>query len=74
MQHGGGGIMLFIMDDVPSKLLNANTSISGIENILVEINLRSKEWLMSGSIAKSLATAFILQSLFLSYFIFFVES
>ena len=39
-QHGGG-IMLFIREDIPSKLLNADTSISAIENLLVEINLRS---------------------------------
>ena len=47
-QHGGG-IMLFIREGIPSKLLNADTSISGIENRLVEINLRSKKWLISGS-------------------------
>ena len=47
-QHGGG-IMLFIREEVPSKLLNADPSISGIENLLVKINLRSKKWLISGS-------------------------
>ena len=41
--------MLFIREDIPSKLLNADTSISGIENLLDEINLRSKKWLISGS-------------------------
>ena len=46
-QHGGG-IMLFIREGIPSKLLNADTSF-GIENLLVEINLRSKKWLISGS-------------------------
>ena len=45
----GGGIMLFIKEDIPSTRLNADTSISGIENLLVEINLRSKKWLISGS-------------------------
>ena len=40
--------MLFISEDIPSKLLNADTTI-GIENLLVGINLRSKKWLMSGS-------------------------
>ena len=43
-----GSIMLFIKEDTPTKLLNIDTSISGIEN-LVEINLRSKKWLISGS-------------------------
>ena len=46
-QHGEG-IMLFIREGIPSKLLNADTSF-GIENLLVEINLRSKKWLISGS-------------------------
>ena len=47
-QHRGG-IILFIREGVPSKLLNANTSFSGIENRLVEINLCSQKWLISGS-------------------------
>ena len=42
----GGGIMLFIREDIPSELLNADTSVSG--NLPVEINLRSKKWLISG--------------------------
>ena len=45
----GGGLMLFIREDIPSKLLpNVNPS-GNIENIFVEINLRSKIWLISGS-------------------------
>ena len=45
----GGGLMLFIREDIPSKLLpNVNPS-GNIENIFVEINLKSKEWLISGS-------------------------
>ena len=45
----GGGLMLFVREDIPSKLLpNINPSCN-IENIFVEINLRSKKWLISGS-------------------------
>ena len=41
--------MLFVREDIPSKLLpNINPSCN-IENIFVEINLRSKKWLISGS-------------------------
>ena len=48
IEHGGG-LMLFIREDIPSKLLpNVNPS-GNIENIFVEINLRSKIWLISGS-------------------------
>ena len=43
-----GSIMLFIKEDTPSKLLNIDTSISEIENV-DEINLCSKNWLISGS-------------------------
>ena len=46
-QHGGG-IMLFTREGIPSKILNADTSIR-IENLLVEINLHSKKRLISGS-------------------------
>ena len=41
--------MLFIREGVPSKHLNDDTSISGIENLLVEIKLRCQKWLISGS-------------------------
>ena len=45
----GGDLMLFIIEDIPSKLLpNVNPS-GNIENIFVEINLRSRKWLISGS-------------------------
>ena len=52
-QHGGG-IMLFIREDIPFKLLNADTSISEIENVIAEINLRFKRWLISGSYSSHL--------------------
>ena len=45
----GGGLMLFFREDIPSKLLpNINPSCN-IENIFVDINLRSQKWLISGS-------------------------
>ena len=34
--------MFSIREDIPSKPLNPDTPISGIENAIVEINLRSK--------------------------------
>ena len=41
--------MLFIREEILSKLLpNVNLS-RNIENIFVEVNLRSKKWLISGS-------------------------
>ena len=45
----GGRLMLFVKEDIPSKMLpNINPS-GNIENIFVEINLKSKKWLISGS-------------------------
>ena len=41
--------MLFVREGIPYKLLpNINPS-ENIQNIFVEINLRSKKWLISGS-------------------------
>ena len=43
----GGGILLYIREDIPSKLLSVNKNIEGF---FVEINLRHrKEWLLSCS-------------------------
>ena len=42
-----GGILLYIRDDLPSKLLSINKNIEGF---FVEINLRNKKkWLLSSS-------------------------
>ena len=43
----GGGIMLFVRDDIPSKLLSVENSPT--EAFFVEINLRKKKWLRSCS-------------------------
>ena len=45
----GGGLMLFVREDIPSKLLPNKNHSGNIESIFVEINLRSKKWLISGS-------------------------
>ena len=44
----GGRLMLFVREDIPSKLLPNTNPSDNIENIFVEINLRSKKWLISG--------------------------
>ena len=36
----GGGLLLFVSEDIPSKLLLNVNSSGSIENIFVEINLR----------------------------------
>ena len=42
----GGGILLYIREDIPSKLLNTDLSIEGF---FVEIRLRKKKWLLCSS-------------------------
>ena len=47
--QNGGGVMLYIREDIPSKSLTEIKLDNEIENIFIEINLRSKNWLISGS-------------------------
>ena len=42
----GGGILLYIREDIPSKLLNTDLLIEGF---FVEIRLRKKKWLLCSS-------------------------
>ena len=42
----GGGLMIFVREDIPSKLIENSNSIEGI---FLEINLRKKKWLLCGS-------------------------
>ena len=45
----GGGIMLYVREDIPSKPLSNNDIDSEIKNLFVEINLPSKKWLICGT-------------------------
>ena len=40
----GGGIMLYVREDIPSKLLSIENRTS--EGFYIEINLRKKKWLL----------------------------
>ena len=42
----GGGIMLFIRDNIPFSLLKPGNLPSNTEALSIEINLRKKKWLM----------------------------
>ena len=42
----GGGIMLFIRDNIPFRLLKPGNLPSNTEAFFIEINLRKKKWLM----------------------------
>ena len=47
--QNGEGIMLYIREDIPSKSLTEIKLDNEIEYIFIEINLRSKKWVVSGS-------------------------
>ena len=43
----GGGLLLYVREDIPCKILKEHTPEKPIENLFVEINLRSRKWLLS---------------------------
>ena len=43
----GGGIILYLRDDIPSKELKALSLSNDKEYIFIEINLYKKKWLIS---------------------------
>ena len=42
----GGGILVYVREDIPSKELSKHTQPSDIEGIFLEINLRKTRWLL----------------------------
>ena len=44
----GGGIMIYIRDDIASKELKSQSTTTNLEGIFIEINLRNKKWLLFG--------------------------
>ena len=45
----GGGILIYVRDDIPSKQLERHNFPNDIEGIFIEINLRKVKWLMFGT-------------------------
>ena len=44
----GGGVLIYIWEDTPSKLLEDHNLPHDIEGNFVELNLRKKKWLLFG--------------------------
>ena len=44
--QNGGGIILYVREDIPSKLLKSTLNSEKYECLLVEINLRKRKWLI----------------------------
>ena len=47
--RNGGGVMIYVREDIPSKLLNKHTFTKAIEGLFIEINLRKTKLLFFGS-------------------------
>ena len=45
----GGGVLIYIREDIPSKELNIHFFPDDIEGIFVELNFRKSKWLLFGS-------------------------
>ena len=47
--RNGGGVMIYVREDMPSKLLNRHTFTETIEGLFIEVNLRKTRLLFFGS-------------------------
>ena len=45
----GGGLMIFVREDIPCKILNRHKFPDDIEGLFIEINLRKTKWLLFGA-------------------------
>ena len=45
----GGGVMIFVNDDIPSNSARKHTLPDDIEGMFIEINLRKTKWLILGT-------------------------
>ena len=44
----GGGVLIYVREDIPCKQLTKHILPDNIEGIFVEINLRKTKWLLFG--------------------------
>ena len=44
----GGGIMIFVREDIPSRSIDPSPLTNGTESLFIEINLRNRKWFFSG--------------------------
>ena len=47
--RNGGGVIIYVREDIPSKLLVKHSLPEDIEAIFVEINFRKSKWLLCGA-------------------------
>ena len=44
--RNGGGIVIFIRDDIPSRVLTKHVFLGNIEGLFIELNFRKAKWLL----------------------------
>ena len=47
--RNGGGVMIFVKEDIPSKLLTKHNFASDVEGLFVVLNFRKSKWLLFGT-------------------------
>ena len=52
--RNGDGIMIFIRDDIPSRLLTKHVFPDDIEGLFLELNFRKVTWLQFGTLSPAI--------------------
>ena len=47
--HNGGGVIIYVRDDIPSKILEKHKLPQDIEAMFIELNFRKVKWLLFGT-------------------------
>ena len=47
--RNGGGIMIFVKEDIPTKLITKHNFQSDVEGLFVELNFRKPKWFLVGT-------------------------
>ena len=63
--QNGGGLLLYVREDIPCRILTEYTPEKPIENLFVETKLRSRKWLLevSNSFMEQFCASYNLKSL-----------
>ena len=54
--RNGGGVTVYVREDIPSKLLSKHSFKEDIEGLFVEINFRKSKWLLGGNLSPTITT------------------
>ena len=48
-ENGGGGVLIYIRSDIPSRKLSKHNFTNDIEGLFIEFNFRKSKWLLFGA-------------------------